>query len=180
MIIKKIDFKELEEYIKIPMIKEFSKIYNYESLNKYSIAETLPCRIDMNTYESIELWKEIMVEEHCGVFVCIENDKWIGGTLVVTNSPQVNMLKNDMTNAVLWDIRVIKEFQGKGVSQLLFDEVIKFSLKEKCERIIIETQNNNPKAINYYTKLGAKLSEINKSHYKELPEEDQLIFIYYI
>ncbi|PAT02196.1 hypothetical protein CI105_02300 [Candidatus Izimaplasma bacterium ZiA1] len=178
MIIKKVDFSFLSDYIKIPMFKEFDTIYKYNSLNEYIIEKTNPTIIDMNKYESIDLWKEILIEEHCSIFVCLIEDELIGGAIVVTNSPKVNMLNNDMTNAVLWDIRVKKDFQGKGISQLLFDEVKKYSIMKSCKRVIIETQNNNPKAISFYTKIGAKLRFIKKSHYQDLPDEDQLLFIY--
>jgi ribosomal protein S18 acetylase RimI-like enzyme len=86
------------------------------------------------------------------------------------------MMRGDDTNAVLWDIRVDPKAQHRGIGTLLFETAMAFGRQEGCHRMLIETQNNNPRAIRFYEAQGATLLEINRNHYPDQPAEDQLIF----
>ncbi len=159
-------FKDLERYHNtIPMIKSGDKIVNFTSNKVYRLIDALPYNIDMTKEESTDLWKSILNEETTQV-ICIEdNNKLIAGAITVTHSPKVNMLRQDMTNAVLWDIRVHPDYQGQGLATKLINESLSYAKKQNCKKLLIETQNNNPKAIKFYLKNGATLLEENKDAY---------------
>ena len=177
MEIKRITFDELEKYNQIEMLKVFNHTREYFNLNEYTFKSTKETVIDFAKEESMDLWRKIMNHESCGIFVASIGEEWVGGCLVVTHSPDVNMLKGDMSNSVLWDIRVDSKYQGKGVGAELFKKAVNFAKSMNTKRMLIETQNNNPKAIRFYEYQGAKLSKINRNHYPDYPLEDQLIFI---
>ena len=158
------------------MIKEGKIIYEYYNLSHFKEVRTKPFSIDMTKEESMDLWRDILNEETTEIIVIEENNEYIGGVITVTHSPKVNMHKKDMTNAVLWDIRVHPSYQRLGLATTLLNKAIEFSKKMNCKSLLIETQNNNSKAINFYIKNKAYLHEINKGIYKSQPSEIQLIF----
>lgn len=175
MNVKKISFKELEEYNNIEMKKTFDRYRDYTSSTKYTEKIVRETTFDWTNTEKMSLWREILNEETTGVFVIEEDNKWVAGCVVVTHSPKVHMLEGDMTNAVLWDIRVATKYQKRGFGSLLFQKVVLFAKKMNTKQLLIETQNNNPKAITFYEKQQAKIYKINKGYYKDLPKEDQII-----
>jgi ribosomal protein S18 acetylase RimI-like enzyme len=158
------------------MLKKFNFIRVYDANGTFKIKRVTETVLDFAKEESMELWASIMNHDSCGIFVIKENGVWVGGAVVVTNSPKVNMLKGDMDNAVLWDIRVDSNHQNKGYGKMLFEKACNFAMAMGCKRMLIETQNNNPKAIEFYERQGATLFEINFKHYPDCPDEDQLIF----
>ena len=176
MTVKQISFDDLDKYNEIEMLKIFEYVRVYKNKKEYTKTNVTRTVIDFAKEESMDVWRSIMNQDTCGIFVIEEDDKWIAGAVVVTHSPEINMLENDMTNSVLWDIRVDSEYQGRGYGKLLFDEVVKYAKQMNTKRLLIETQNNNPKAIAFYENQGANLYKLNKGHYKDYPDEDQLIF----
>lgn len=151
-------------------------MYEYDNLFDYKEVKTNPFSIDMTKEESMDLWRDILNEETTEIIVVEDNNKYIGGVITVTHSPKVTMHKGIMLNAILWDIRVHPNFQRQGIASILLNKSIEFSKKMNCNSLLIETQNNNPKAINFYTKNEAYLYEINKGKYESQPSETQLIF----
>lgn len=177
MNLKRIAFSELENYNKIEMLKQVNQVRKYSNLNDYTLINVEDRILDFARDESMDLWRTIMNHDSCAIFVIEERDSWVAGCVVVTNSPEVNMLRGNMENSVLWDIRVDSSSQRKGYGQILFSEAVKYSKEMSCKRMIIETQNNNSKAISFYEKQDAKLYEINLNHYEDCENEDQLIFM---
>lgn len=176
MILTKLTFDQLDQYNQIEMLKQFDAIRVYSSISDYTIQPTAPTVIDFAKEESMDLWRQIMNHDTCGIFALEEDNRWIGGCLVVTHSPDVHMLKGDVSNAVLWDIRVDSGYQHRGYGKRLLQQAIDFAKEQGTKRLLIETQNNNPDAIAFYESMGAYLLELNKHHYPEYPDEDQLIF----
>jgi len=173
-----LSFKELDNYhTEIPMIKSGSNSVVITNANKVTLLPIKPFSIDMTTDESTSLWKNILNEEKTQILCFVDNGKLIAGSITVTHSPKVNMLKGDMKNSVLWDIRVHPDYQRLGIASKLFEESVIFSKNQHCTNMLIETQNNNPKAINFYIKHKAVLLEENKDVYQKELNETQLIFI---
>ena len=175
MIIKKISFKQLEKYNQIEMKKTFECYRIYDDNNEYTEEKVELTTFDWTNTEKMSLWREILNEDTTGVYIIEEDNIWVAGCVVVTHSPKVNMLEGDMKNAVLWDIRVDSRHQSKGYGSLLFKKAVEYAKEMNTTQMLIETQNNNPKAIEFYSKQGAKIHKINRNHYKDLPKEDQLI-----
>lgn len=174
-----LSFKELETYHKsIPMIKQGNERVKFSSATS-TISEIIEqYEIDMTIEEKASEWKKILNPKTTDISVITHRNKFIGGCITVTNSPQCNMLKGDMSNAVLWDIRVHPNFQNCGLGEMLVNISKDYSKKMNCTRLLIETQDNNPKAINFYLKHGASLLETNKDAYpKELNETQYILEI---
>lgn len=176
MTLKTISFKELERYHKeIPMLKEGTKKLLFKDNKTIELVDTEPYKIDMTKEEKVSLWKEILNPNNTQVLVLEDKGQFLAGTITVAHSPKCNMLKGDMSNAVLWDIRVNPSYQNQGFASILLKESLLFAKKKKCKRLLIETQDNNEKAIPFYLKHGATLLETNKDAYPAQYNEWQYI-----
>ncbi|MCY3413892.1 MAG: GNAT family N-acetyltransferase [Candidatus Heimdallarchaeota archaeon] len=103
-------------------------------------------------------------------------DKPIAGAILAYQTAGVHMLENRSDLAVLWDLRLVPEFRGKGIGQRIFYEVEQWAKKNQCSELKIETQNNNVIASKFYTKMGCRLTDINYGAYDDIPEEIQFFY----
>ncbi len=127
--------------------------------------------------ENIFNWKEDFGMENWGVFIAYDGDIPIGGANIAFNTKGVNMLSGRKDMTVLWDIRVIDKYKGKGIGSKLFEKAVQWSKDRKCIQMKIETQNINANACEFYKNKGAVLSIIDEyAYYGECDGEVQLIW----
>mgnify|MGYP002640996055 CR=1 FL=1 len=177
MIIKHLTFSDLSFYNKtIPMIKEGHTRVEFDNNSMIIQTEVNPFKIDMSAHETPSDWIKILNPETTQITVIEINGQLVAGAITVTHSPKCNMLRNNMGNAVLWDIRVHPKFQNKGYASLLIKNSLQYAKKQNCTQLLIETQDNNPKAIQFYIKHGAKLLDVNTEIYDKDLNETQFIF----
>lgn len=100
----------------------------------------------------------------------------IGGAVVAYDTPGVDVLEGRSDLAVLWDIRVAKEFRSQGVGTQLFVAAAEWAENRGCRLLKIETQNINVAACRFYARMGCTLGAINRYAYADLPQEAQLIW----
>jgi ribosomal protein S18 acetylase RimI-like enzyme len=175
--IETLNFKDLKDYQRIPMIKDSSMRYEFinpRTYVKYNIPRIM---YDMNDEEDISLSKEIIRFDTSMIFVIKEKEMMVAGAIVATHSPKIHLLKGFNHTAILWDIRVNPEYQKQGFGKKLMNEAINFAKTQGCNQLLIETQDNNPNAIDFYLKCGASLYEIRENVYSDQPLEKQLLFI---
>ena len=167
---------DLERYHKeIPMIKVGHSKVIFDN-EKIFYKETEAYEIDMTIEEKVDLWKKIINFDTSLIQAIMIDGQYIAGAITVTHSPKANMLKSDMKNAVLWDIRVHPDYQNLGLASTLLQNSLEFASTKKCSSLLIETQNNNPKAVSFYIKHGATLLETNEDAYPKELNEVQFIF----
>jgi len=134
----KISFNGLDTYHEnVPMIKEGDQLVEFVDNSNYILHDTEPFYIDMAKEESTALWKDILVEENTEIIIVLEENKMIGGCITVTHSPEVRMLKGDMTNAVLWDIRVDPKYQHLGIGTQLLNLSLNYARGKNCDCLLI-------------------------------------------
>ena len=82
---------------------------------------------------------------------------------------------------VLWDIRVADAYKHHGIGQKLLDIGLAGAKKEGYSQMIIECQNNNVPACNFYKKQGAMLSKIDMyAYYFEADIRNEVQFVWYL
>jgi GNAT superfamily N-acetyltransferase len=104
-------------------------------------------------------------------FSAFSDDERVGGAAVAWNTPGVFMLEGRQDLAVLWDIRIRPEHQGKGLGSHLFKAAEAWALGKGCHCLKIETQNVNVPACRFYQKQGCVLGAINTFAYPDLRGE---------
>lgn len=171
-----LSFKDLKKYhIEIPMIKQGHERVKFTSQTKISFEEVPYYEIDMTREEKVSDWRKILNQKTTDISVIKHKNKFIGGCITVTNSPMCNMQRDDIKNAVLWDLRIHPDFQNCGLGEMLINVAKDYAKKRNCKNLLIETQDNNPKAINFYLKHGARLIETNKNAYQKEINEIQYV-----
>lgn len=157
----------LEDNIKDHGISGFELIEkSIESYKKnYDTAEHNPTKL-MDKFD-LSNWVMIYAKK---------DQNMIGGAIVAFDTHGIHMLEGRSDLAVLWDIRIDESYRRCGIGRTLISEVKKWSISKGCNRLKIETQNNNTKACKFYISQGARLTGMNKFCYEDYPEEIQLIW----
>jgi len=173
----------LKEYSKIPI--SFVVDYEYEIKQQdYGKYETLLEEKKVESYsvdfDSVDDNPSRLGErfniDNWPIFVAYHDSEVVGGAIIAHDTEGVNMLEGKSDLAVLWDLRVCKEFRSQGVGTILFKACLDWATEHNCTRMKIETQNTNVKACKFYAKQGAKLINVNKNIYEDNPNEVQLIW----
>lgn len=71
-------------------------------------------------------------------------------------------------------IAVSPEFQGRGLSKKLMDQMVEYSKKKKAETMFLEVRESNEKARNLYRSYGFSEEGIRKDYYRN-PVENAVI-----
>ena len=71
-------------------------------------------------------------------------------------------------------VAVSPEFQGRGLSKKLMDQMVEYSRKKKAETIFLEVRESNEKARNLYRSYGFSEEGIRKDYYRN-PVENAVI-----
>lgn len=71
-------------------------------------------------------------------------------------------------------IAVLPEFQGRGLSKKLMDQMVEYSRKRKAETMFLEVRESNEKARNLYRSYGFSEEGIRKDYYRN-PVENAVI-----
>lgn len=71
-------------------------------------------------------------------------------------------------------VAVSPEFQGRGLSKKLMDQMVEYSRKMKAETIFLEVRESNVKARNLYRSYGFSEEGIRKDYYRN-PVENAVI-----
>lgn len=93
------------------------------------------------------------------IFIYEENNKLIGYSIIVDQSVEKNLYA--------WYGGVLPEFQGRGITQHFFDELIKFAKEKKYVSITLATSNIRPHMITLAVKLGFDIFDLKKREYGE-------------
>lgn len=106
------------------------------------------------------------------VFLAFENEELTG---------QIILLKYWSGYAYINDIRVGKEFRGKGVGKALMYKAIDWAKENGCIGVEVETQDVNVKACLFYEKLGFVLGGFNSFRYKSFEyEKNEMALNWYL
>lgn len=180
IIYKKIDLDSLAEYDQINFAYSSNKKYIIKKLNRGLAGFSLEL-VDIPTYnKNFEVktsdWCKNFDISNWKFFGAYYDNEIIAGCVVATKTKDCHMLEGREDLAVIWDIRVKKEYQNVGIGQKLFTLAKEEITKENFKQLKVECQNTNYKAVNFYHKQGMELCAINEYAYKDYPEETQLLW----
>lgn len=173
----------LKEYAKISIEfkaeSEYKIVWKNNGLSGMSfIEESVPSY--WKNYDSEEDNPSLLIGkfnmDNWRVVLAFDGETLIGGAIIAYDTDGIKMLEGRDDLAVIWDIRVNKEYRGKGIGSKILARCIKWAKNMECTRVKIETQNNNVNACKFYASQGAKLSNFNRYYYKDYPNEVQFIW----
>ena len=186
---KEVDKTYFKEYDKIPMQVDVKSHYIIEKINRglggfklvEKPVEPYVKEFNLDEAESVSKWEKQFDISNWTFFMAFDGEVPVGAAAVVSRTEDVYMLSGRNDIAVLWDIRVSKEYKRQGVGQKLFDMAVDWSRRQNLVQMKIECQNNNVPAVNFYHKQGAVLSMIDEYAYYDNPKiRDEVKFIWYL
>lgn len=121
-------------------------------------------------------WRKQFDLPNWALFLAHIDGRAVGGAAVIFDTEGIDMLEARSDLAVLWDIRVAPEARGQHVGSMLFQAVEVWAHERGCRQLKIETQNTNVAACRFYERQGCSLEAINRSAYRDFPDEIQLLW----
>lgn len=175
----------LAELARIPIAFEVKSVFDVteqsDHANRFLLSEhrlAVPCLKD---YDSIEgngpaTWASRFDVSHWGLIGAYAESRRVGAAVIACHTPGLDLLEGRADLAVLWDIRVLPHFRGKGIGAALFRSAEAWSGKRGCRQLRVETQNINVPACRFYARQGCSLERIDRSAYPDFPDEIQLLW----
>jgi GNAT superfamily N-acetyltransferase len=166
---------QLADYARVPIAFEVRTIFDLDlpenglgGIHFHERAVT-PYFKDYDQLGSPLTWPSEFDLQNWGIFLALKDDLPVGGAAVAWNTNGVNMLEGRRDLSVLWDIRVLPAWRGRGVGRNLFGHARDWSKSRDCVQMKIETQNINVAACRFYAAQGAKLGDIRRFAYLHEP-----------
>ena len=136
---------------------------------------------DLSVYERATEYEKEFDITHWSFYMAFDDEKPVGAATVAARTDKLYMLAGRDDACVLWDIRVADEYKHQGIGQKLFDLAVKNAKADGYRQMIIECQNNNVPACNFYRKQGALLSKIDMyAYYQEEACRNEVQFLWYL
>ncbi len=121
-------------------------------------------------------WLDRWEISHWPVLSAFRGSRRVGGAVVAWRTPGVHMLEGRRDLAVLWDIRVDREYRGRGVGSKLFAGALDWARERGCSVLKVEAQNTNVPACRFYANQGCELRAICPGAYADAADEVQLLW----
>ena len=138
-----------------------------------------PCVKDLSKYERAVEYEDMFDISKWRFFMAFDGDIPVGAVTVAGTTKGMDMLGESTGACVLWDIRIADAYKHMGIGQGLFDLGKAAAKADGYKTMIIECQNNNVPACNFYKKQGALLSKVDMNAYESEPEiADEVQFVW--
>lgn len=185
--VKKTDRSCFEMYDSVSMnvdVKSEYKIKRIDNGLGGFILEEVPVTPyvkDLSVYERATEYEKEFDITHWSFYMAFDDEKPVGAATVAARTDKLYMLAGRDDACVLWDIRVADEYKHQGIGQKLFDLAVKNAKADGYRQMIIECQNNNVPACNFYRKQGALLSKVDMyAYYQEEACRNEVQFLWYL
>lgn len=111
-----------------------------------------------------------------GLIAAFEGEKRLGGILLLTDAPSFDLLEGRKDLAMMPDVRVHPDGRGKGVGRALVEEALKWSRRNNCVEMRVETQDVNVSACRFYAAMGFRVYSVNPNAYGPGYDETQILW----
>ena len=111
-----------------------------------------------------------------GLIVAHMDGGWVGGAVIAGRTPGLALLEGRSDLALLWDIRVMPAWRGRGIGSALFQAAERWAAARGYRQLKVETQNINVAACRFYARQGCVLGGVDPLAYPGLPDETQLLW----
>ncbi len=91
---------------------------------------------------------------HWRILAVYQDGQRVGGVLMAWDAADFDMLEVRKDLAVIADIRVAPDAQGKGIGRLLIQTARNWSRSRGCTQLLVETQDVNVPACRFYKSVG--------------------------
>ncbi|MBK9152366.1 MAG: GNAT family N-acetyltransferase [Saprospiraceae bacterium] len=142
--IRKVTTKDLEE------LQIIGRLTFYETFASGNTEENMNKYLD-ESFSFTKLTTELSDNNAEFFFATLDNN--IIGYLKLNFGPSQTELQDNKA-VEIERIYVLKEYHGKGVGQMLYDQAIKIARQKNADYVWLGVWEENPRAINFYKKNG--------------------------
>ena len=164
----------------LPLNNTLTHLYNQID-NRYLVGELATVRVarsgftleytplnkaEWRTYppESIFKPQDLVKRQDAVCFFAFLDDQLVG---------QAVAAKNWNSLAMVWDIRVDVRQRRKGVGRALMDAIRNWAQRQGMKGLMLETQDANPVACQFYQSYGFVLGGVDRMLYTAIPNQAQ-------
>ena len=110
------------------------------------------------------------------ILAAFDRTRRVGGAVVIVDDPQIDLLRDCPSCALLWDVRVAPDARRQGVGSALLEAAEQRARDRGARSLRVETQDVNVPACRFYHAHGFRLERTTPGAYAELPNEVQLLW----
>jgi ribosomal protein S18 acetylase RimI-like enzyme len=110
------------------------------------------------------------------ILAAFDRTRRVGGAVVIVDDPQIDLLRDCPSCALLWDVRVAPDARRHGVGSALLEAAEQRARERGARSLRVETQDVNVPACRFYHAHGFQLERTTPGAYAELPNEVQLLW----
>jgi ribosomal protein S18 acetylase RimI-like enzyme len=110
------------------------------------------------------------------ILAAFDRTRRVGGAVVIVDDPQIDLLRDCPSCALLWDVRVAPDARRQGVGSALLEAAEERARERGARSLRVETQDVNVPACRFYHAHGFRLERTTHGAYAELPNEVQLLW----
>ena len=110
------------------------------------------------------------------ILAAYDRTRRVGGAVVIVDDPQIALLRDCPSCALLWDVRVAPDARRQGVGSALLEAAEQRARERGARSLRVETQDVNVPACRFYHAHGFRLERTTHGAYAELPNEVQLLW----
>ena len=185
--VKKTDRSCFEMYDSVSMNVDVKSEYKIKRIDNglggftFEEVPVEPYIKDLSVYERATEYEKEFDITHWSFYMAFDDEKPVGAVTIAAKTDKLYMLAGRDDACVLWDIRVADGYKHQGIGQKLFDLAVKNAKADGYRQMIIECQNNNVPACNFYRKQGALLSKVDMyAYYQEEACRNEVQFLWYL
>lgn len=174
--IEAIDWPDIQRYTSVPAVVRVTSILEpivlEGGLGGIELRErhVEAYEKDYDALNPHALWREAAPIATWRLLLAVEAGRPIGGVGGYSDRSQI---------AELWDIRVRRESQRRGVGRSLLNAAAAWAASEGARFLKAETQNTNVGACRFYQRAGARRGGID-THFYGPPVEDEVALFWYL
>lgn len=100
----------------------------------------------------------------------------VGGAIIISDDPAIDLLHDCPACALLWDLRVAPNQRARGIGSALLRAAEHRARQRAARALRVETQQVNVAACRFYQRHGFELERVTHGAYADLPNEVQLLW----
>lgn len=174
------------DYASVPMHIEGCSIYRLLKVSpltwSFKKESQVPFRYTVDD-ENPSAWRKEISMRNFTMVGFREGDRPVAAMSLVHDNPTVRMLDGRKDVLLIWDLRVHPDHKRKGYGKALIDFARLKAKELKVNHLRLETQNTNPKALEFYLAMGFELIHIREHAYgsgapQNAGTEDEIMLVF--